>query len=258
MSLTNLRRKIGGTALTLALLVGIGFAASGTAQAQYRGYDDRYGQARWDRNRTAQFALMLGYHNAYTEGKEAADRGHRVNFRDMPGYRNSDNGYKTWMGHDETYRSNYRRGYEMGFRDGQERRNRRYDRNDIEQVLGASLRDVYGDDRYDRWDDDRWDRNDRRDGRWNDRDGRNDRFGRNDVVRLAQQNGYNDGVRRGQEDRSRRRGYEMDRSSEYRDATRGYRSEFGNRDIYRQAYRDGFRRGYDEAYRRGVNSRWPF
>jgi hypothetical protein len=228
MSLTNLRRKIGGTALTLALLVGIGLAASGTAQAQYRDYDDRYGQAQWDRNRTSQFALMLGYHNAYTEGREAAERGQRLNFRDMPGYRNSDNGYKTWMGHDETYRSNYRRGYEIGFRDGQERRERRYKRADIERVLGANLREVYGDDRYDR-DFDRWGRDDRR-------DGRNDRFDRNDVVRLAQQNGYNDGIRRGQEDRSRRRGYEMDRSSEYRDATRGYRSEYGNRNVYQQAW----------------------
>ncbi len=254
MSLTNLRRKIGGTALTLALLVGIGLAASGTAQAQYRDYDDRYGQAQWDRNRTSQFALMLGYHNAYTEGREAAERGQRLNFRDMPGYRNSDNGYKTWMGHDDTYRSNYRRGYEIGFKDGQERRERRYKRADIERVLGANLKEVYGDDRYDR-DFDRWGRDDRRDGRGNDR---NDRFDRNDVVRLAQQNGYNDGVRRGQEDRSRRRGYEMDRSPEYRDATSGYRSEYGNRNVYQQAYRDGFKRGYDEAYRRGVNSRWPF
>jgi hypothetical protein len=262
MNLTNLKKQIGGAALTLALLAGIGIATSSTAQAQWPRYDDRYsGRGQWDRSRVEQFSFMLGYHNAYTEGKEASDRGHRPNFRDMPGYRNSDNGYKSWMGHDDTYRTNYRRGYEAGFRDGQERRGRRYDRNDIERVLGDSLKNVYGDDRYD----DRYDRNDdrydRNNGRWDNR--RDDRYGngrydRNEIVRMAQQNGYNDGIRRGQEDRSRRRGYEANRSSEYRDGSRGYRSEYGNRDIYRQAYREGFMRGYDEAYRRGVNSRWPF
>jgi hypothetical protein len=261
MNFTNLRKMIGGTALTLVLLAGIGIATSGTAQAQFRN-DDRYnGQGRWDRNRVEQFALMLGYHNAYTEGKEAADNGRRVNFRDMPGYRNSDNGYKTWMGHDDTYRTSYRRGYEAGFRDGQERRGRRYDRNDIERVLGDSLKNVYGDDRYDRFDD-RDDRYDRGNGRWDDRrNDRNDRYDRNDrnqIIRMAQQNGFNDGVRRGQEDRSRRRGNEATRESEYRDGMRGYRSEYGNRDIYRQAYRDGFLRGYNEAYRGGNTPRFPF
>jgi len=256
MNLMNLRRKIGGTALTLALLAGIGFATSGTAQAQYRRYNDRYqdrygDQVRWDSTRTGQFAFVLGYHNAYSEGREAAERGQRLNFRDMPGYRNSDNGYKSWMGHNETYRSNYRRGYESGFKDAQSGRNRRYNRQDVERVLGDNLRDVYGDADYDGWDD----RPNRGNGRWNDRNDRNDR---NDVVRIAQQNGYNDGIRRGQEDRSRRRGNEMNRSSEYRDGTRGYRSEYGNRDLYRQAYREGFQRGYEEAYRRGTNTRWPF
>ncbi|HKG21545.1 MAG TPA: hypothetical protein VKC34_06565 [Blastocatellia bacterium] len=259
MNFTNLRRTIGGAALTLAMLAGIGFATSGTAQAQYRRYDDRYNdQVRWDSNRTKQFAFLLGYHNAYTEGKEAADRGYRPNFRDMPGYRNSDNGYKSWMGHDDTYRENYRKGYETGFKDGQERRGRRYDRNDVERALGDSLKNVYGDDRYDRYDD----RDNRGNGRWDDRrddrDGRYDRNDRNQIIRMAQQNGYNDGIRRGQEDRSRRRGNQADRASEYRDGMRGYRSEYGDRNIYRQAYREGFMRGYDEAYRRGTTSRWPF
>lgn len=253
MNFTSMRRKIGGAALTFAMLAGIGFAASDTAQAQYRRYDDyRYDdQVRWERERTREYAFILGYHNAYTEGQEAAERGYRPDYRSMPGYRNSDNGWRPWMGHDDTYRDSYRRGYEAGFKDGQAGRNRRYDRRDVERVLGTSLGNVYDDDNYnDR--DYRYDRRDNR--RYDDR-----RY--NDVYSVAQQNGYRDGIRQGQEDRARRRGYDADNSSEYRNALRGYRSEYGNRAAYQRAYREGFVRGYDEGYRRSTNTGrfpWPF
>ncbi len=258
----TIRRRLGGTALTLAMLLGICFAASSTAQAQYRDYD-RYGngdQVRWPQSRTRDFAFALGYHNAWTEGNEAAKRGYRPNHRDMPGYRNSDNGWKSWMGHDDTYRDSYRKGYEEGFKDGQSNRQRRIRRQDVERILGDNLRNVYGDNRYDGFDD-RYDydgrNNDRYDDRYDNRDGN-----RNNIMRIAQENGYRDGQRHGREDVNRRRGFDYDDSSEYRSADRGYRSQYGNRSAYQQVYRDAYRQGYEDGYRNRSNNRggfqWPF
>jgi hypothetical protein len=84
------------------------------------------------------------------------------------------------------------------------------------------------------------------------------------MYRIAQDNGYRDGLRQGQDDVNRRRRYDYNDDSRYRDASNGYRSEYGNRDAYRNAYREGFKRGYDEGYRRSGNNRggirlpWPF
>ncbi|HJQ67748.1 MAG TPA: hypothetical protein VKA70_02165 [Blastocatellia bacterium] len=264
MKTNQLRRKIGGAALMLAMMIGITIAASSTAQAQYPRYDDRNGryddynnQVRWSRDRERQYAYALGYHNAYTEGR---DRGRSMDYRQSQAYRNNDNGYRPWMGDMNTYRDNYRRGAEAGFKDGESGRARRYDRQDVERLLGARMVDVYGESDDNGWwgdrrrDNGRWD--DRGNGRWDDR-GNN----RNDVYRIAQQNGYRDGVRRGQEDRSRNRRFDYDDSSDYRDASRGYRSEYGNREAYRNAYRDAFRSGYEDGYRNNrSNNRfpWPF
>ena len=236
-----------------------------TAQAQYRDYDYRGGndhQENWSRERTRDYALKLGYHQAYSEAGTARERGFRGSFRDMPGYRADTNGFLTWMNYREDYRDAYRSGYESGFRDAFAGRERRYGRADVERVLGDSLKNVYPDDDRDDWRrggrDDYDYRNGRGDyGRGRDNDYRNG--GRWDVRAIAQQNGYRDGIRRGEEDRWRRRGFDLQGSSEYRDALSGYRWEFGNRDRYRELYRDGFRRGYTEGFRRGDNrGRWPY
>ena len=261
MKINELRRKISGAALMLAMMLGVTIAASATAQAQFPRYDDRYGryddnQVRWSRDRERQYAYTLGYHNAYTEGR---DRGRSMDYRQSQTYRNNDNGYRPWMGDMNTYRDNYRRGAEAGFKDGESGRARRYDRQDVERLLGARMVDVYGEsDDNDGW----WRDNDR--GRWNDRDRWDDRNGRNDrnnAHRIAQENGYRDGLRHGQDDRNHNRRFDYQDSGDFRDASRGYRSEYGNRDAYRNAYREGFRRGYDEGYRnsRGNNRfPWPF
>lgn len=257
MSLKKFTRTVSGAALTLAMMLGITIASSASAQAQYRDYD-RYGygqQGYWPKERTKDYAYKLGYHNAYTEARRVYNSGVRPNYRDMAGYRNDTNGYLDYMRYRDDYRSSYRRGYEAGFNDSMNNRPRRYDRSDVERVLGRDLERTYEDD-Y-RYDD--------RDYRRNDRDYDDyGRGGRNDVYRIAQENGYRDGVRQGQDDANRRRRYDYNDDSRYRDASSGYRSEYGNRDAYRNAYREGFRRGYDEGYRRYGNNRsgvrlpWPF
>lgn len=255
-------KKIGGAALMLAMLLGVGLVS--TASAQIR-YDDRYGygrnndQVRWTKDRTRQYAYLLGYHQAYTEGSEARENGYNTNYKDAPGYRNDANGWLAWMGYQSDYRSRYRDGYRDGFNDGANYRTRRYDRDDVERVLGGNLKEVYQDDRWDRYD--RRDRrNDRRDDRWDDRNGnRNGRYNRQEILRIAQQNAYNDGMRHGQDDRRRNRSYNYSDSGEYRNATNGYRPEYGDREVYRQGYREGYQRGYNDGYRNTTgNRRWPW
>lgn len=241
MKAKNFRTTISSAALTLALMFGVMIASSASAQAQYRDYNGRYGYQQWSRDRVTDYAFKLAYHNAYTDAERLGRSRFRPSYRDMPGYRNDNTGYMTWMGYQNDYHSAYRRGYEAGFNESMQGRARRFNRDDVERVLGADLERVYEHERGDR--NGGRDRDD-----WRDRDDKR-RGDRNDIVRIAQQNGYRDGLRNGQEDRTRRRGHDFERDNSYRDATSGYRSEFGNRDFYRQAYREGFRRGYEEGYR---------
>jgi hypothetical protein len=266
MNSTILIRKIGGTVITLAMMAGTGIATNPAAQAQWRndgyGRNGRYNddQVRWPRERTKQYAYLLGYHNAYTEGKEAAGSGYRISYKDVQEYRAGTNGWLAWMGYLDSYKDSYRKGFEDGFKDGQSGRARRYGRDDVERALGDKLKNVYGG-RDDDYDNDRWRRGrDRSHDDGGGRDRRGGRYDRNEVYRIAQQNGYREGFHHGEDDRSHRRGYDYDHSSTYREATKGYGSEYGDRGVYQQGFRDGYRRGYDDGFRGRANNsgqRWP-
>ena len=69
------------------------------------------------------------------------------------------------------------------------------------------------------------------------------------VERLAYDNGYRDGLQRGERDARDRRGFRVDRDSDYRNADSGYRG-YGDRNAYRRFFRDGYEAGYAEGYRR--------
>lgn len=262
MNWKETRKKTLSFAFMIAFMLGIGLAVSESAHAQYRDYG-RYnqdGRGPWDENRTRQAGLIFGYLRGYTDARQAMRYGYRVDYNDTANYRNDTLGWISGMHFQNEYRERYRDGYELGFREAQANRRSRYSRNDFERVLNDSIRNVYDRDILsdnEGWDDrdgrGRWD--DR--GRWNDRDGR---FDRNEVYRIAQQNGYREGFEHGNQDRARRRNYDYDDSSEYRNATSGFRSEYRDRNLYQQGFRDGYRRGYEEGYRRGNSGRrsWPF
>ena len=74
-------------------------------------------------------------------------------------------------------------------------------------------------------------------------------YGGYDIYRVAQDQGYRDGLEQGTKDGRDRERYRPEDNGRYKDATRGYRSEYGNKEAYRQAYREGFRRGYDQGFR---------
>lgn len=75
------------------------------------------------------------------------------------------------------------------------------------------------------------------------------RYGYN-VYQIARDQGYRDGVDHGADHARQGKRYDPQSTRHYKDATSGYRSEYGNKDTYKQAYREGFRRGYDEGYQR--------
>lgn len=66
--------------------------------------------------------------------------------------------------------------------------------------------------------------------------------------RLALSQGYRDGFEKGREDWRKRRPASLERHERYRDADRGYKSEYGDKFRYRLGYRDGFEQGYNEGY----------
>jgi hypothetical protein len=85
-------------------------------------------------------------------------------------------------------------------------------------------------------------------GQYQDRYGR---FDRDDVARIAHDNGYRDGQRMGERDREFGRRFDPDNNWMFRRADTGYRFWFGNRDFYRANYRDGFTQGYQDGFSRG-------
>ena len=124
------------------------------------------------------------------------------------------------------------------FKNGHDARDGRWD--------GRGPRDDRGRDNDD-WDDndDDYGRGRRRD-RDRDDDGIN---GATEIRRQALSIGYDEGYRAGQNDRASGRDRDFEDHSAYRDATIGYRSSYGNRELYRRSFREGFRRGYEDGYR---------
>lgn len=71
-----------------------------------------------------------------------------------------------------------------------------------------------------------------------------------EIERRAYDNGYHEGTEAGQKDARKNRSFSMERHDEFRDADEGYRRDYGDRDLYRRAFRDGFRAGYSEMFNR--------
>ena len=146
---------------------------------------------------------------------------------------------------------------------GRGRGNDRGHRNRDVFVNGHDARDGRTDGRGPRRNGDRDDDRGRGRGRDRDRDWDRDRdrnqgtiTDRNEVRRYALEAGYRQGHEAGRRDRANgtRSDYQNDHA--YRDATIGYRNEFGDVNFYRQHFRQGFRQGYNDGYgNRGTRGR---
>jgi hypothetical protein len=69
-----------------------------------------------------------------------------------------------------------------------------------------------------------------------------------DAQRAAYDNGYRDGVKRGAQAARDRRGLDIERERDYRNAENGYNRSHGDRNGYRDAYRGGFAQGFRDGY----------
>ena len=75
--------------------------------------------------------------------------------------------------------------------------------------------------------------------------------GYNNGAQVAQQYGYNDGLREGSDDRANGHSYRPTNDPGYRMATNGYQAEFGSRDQYKSWYRQAYEQGYQQGYNGG-------
>jgi hypothetical protein len=70
------------------------------------------------------------------------------------------------------------------------------------------------------------------------------------AQREAYDNGYRDGLKRGEEAARARRAFNIEIERDYRGAERGYNRNYGDRNQYRDTYRGGFAQGYRDGYGR--------
>ncbi len=80
-----------------------------------------------------------------------------------------------------------------------------------------------------------------------------------DARRAAYDNGYRDGVKRGEQAARDRKVFNERIERDYRDADNGYNRSYGDRERYRDDYRGGFAQGYREGYygRRDSRGTYP-
>jgi len=197
-----------------ALMLGLTLALSGLALAH--DYDDYY------RGNPAQ-ARQYGYDNGFRDGANRGrheGREHDPYDYQTPDWRQATHGYRNWMGPVQFFQQGYQEGYQQGFRAGFEREDR-----------GWSNGYRYGGGYYEE----------------NGYRGRSGYY--EDGNRVAQQWGYADGMEAARGDMSLGKPYNPKPRGRFGDRDRGYRREFGNKDVYKAVYSEAYHRGYDDAMR---------
>ena len=78
------------------------------------------------------------------------------------------------------------------------------------------------------------------------------RYGRgygNDVGRIAEDQGFKDGIWEGSNRAREGRNFDPYRTNSYRKAIDGYNRSMGDKNYYQQIYRQGYMRGYEQGFR---------
>jgi hypothetical protein len=204
--------------LALTAMFAIAVPAS-SAEAQQWGLPQPWGQS------ASSPAYNTGYSRGLSAGEEDGRRGQSFNYADETDYRRADAGYRSQYGNRDRYRNDFRRGFEVGYRSGFDRYNRR---------PGVPTNPGYpgypgnrgGDYGYgNSWPGSRYD--------------------------LARENGYTDGYNEGLKDGRDRHRFDPIAESRYRNGDHGYERWYGSKDAYKIGYRDAFRQGYERGYDEG-------
>ena len=148
MKTNLLTKRVLGVVFSLSLLLGIGFAASSQANAQWRDpnwqREQQRRQREWERQQQRrqrdsnrdwrrdqdnygnyggsfqlrQTALNAGYNEGIKEGRKDRSRGERFEYRDEEDYRNANADYSSRLGDRGLYQQYFRQGFVNGYSDG--------------------------------------------------------------------------------------------------------------------------------------------
>jgi len=204
------------------------------------------GLAHDNHNMTKQAVYQSGYDRGYSDGSrhgtEDLRRGRGSDYKSHE-YDQADRGYRDSMGHKGDYRNGYREGYKLGYRAAYD--NRGYSSSRNSNRFPFPGRYPYPDSRYpdSRYPDSRYPDSRYPDSRYPDRV-----YGRSGAFQEGIDRGYRDGLDEGRSDRDKNKSYDLNRHDNYRNADKGYRSSYGDKEQYRDGYRDGFRNGYDASF----------
>jgi transcription termination factor Rho len=246
---TNSTQKRIGAAIVWSFLLIAGIGFSSTAQAQYPNnqYPNNGTQDGRNRNRRGrnwdnygnyggsfdlrQTALNAGYNEGMRDGTAARQKNRSDDFRNQSAYRKANKDYNSRLGDRDLYSRYFREAYETGFNDGYSP-----GRNDSYNNGNSNNNGNYPDNNGN------WDRNNRRGRNWD----RYGSYGGNSQLRQTALNaGYNEGIKQGRSDRSRRNnGSDFRNNNAYRDASKDYSSKLGDRGLYQRYYREGYENGY--------------
>lgn len=236
MKIRYLVNKIAGAALGLTLLLAVGISASTTSYAQYRnGNNDQDGRDRnWDRygnyggsSELRRTALNAGYNEGIKEGRKDRDNGGRTDYANQVTYRRATKGYNSRLGDRELYQRYFREAFEKGY--------------NAESYATSNIdRDGRNRDRGRNDEGDRGRRSRREDGY--------DNLGGSFQLRQTALNaGFNEGLKQGRNDRSKRQENGYQSQSTYQKATKDYNSRLGDREVYRSYFRKAYENGYADG-----------
>jgi hypothetical protein len=225
-------------ALAAVVLAGAG-AAPASAQYNNRGWDGhddhRYDNGRVSRSDIQRIAIVNGYAEGYEHG--VSDRRSRrgFNYQHASEYRGARSGYDSRWRMERDYQNWFRQGYSRGYSDGYygRSRNRDYDRGRLDN--GRWNGSYPGSGGYGNG------------GYYDNREGDKDR---DEVARIAAQNGYTAGFQRGQYDAQQRNRSNPQGHGAYQFGFDGFDPNWGSASTYQQTYRSYFVRGYQDGYNR--------
>lgn len=228
------------TGLAAVVMLSVGLPASAQVWGGTYGRDRDHDRddRRWGQNDS-----RGAYDNGYRRGVERGERDGRdrrpMNYRDEKDYRNADWGYDQRYGSRDRYREAFRNGFEAGYSEAYGR----YNGYGYGNGRAVPRYGYPGTVPYPGPNGSYPDRNGSY-GNYPDYGRGNYGYGNN----IGFQNGYRDGLEKGEKDWRGRKSYGLLRQDWYRDGDRHYKKEYGPRDLYKDAYRAGFKQGYDQAF----------
>jgi hypothetical protein len=239
MKSDDLQNRVGSAFLVFSILIGIGLAMSQQVQAQSQ--DDRYAGERrnndghqnqrgrnWElygsyggSTELRQTALNAGYNEGISDARRDREAGRAADLRGQSTYQRATKGYSSSIGDRDLYRRYFREAFEDAYdmeRYTQSRDGGSYN-NNVKQNRRGRNNDGYGN------------------------------FGGSFQLRQTALNaGFNEGVKQGRTDRSKRSGSGYQNRKTYQSATKDYSSGLGDRDVYQRYFREAYEHGYDDGY----------